>query len=305
MPLDVSQALEANTLLRSTKPYMGSAIQKTSDFSSLLLSSGIPQLREVLSNIATLPASRSHSLQEDTAQQLATSLLDSLGSSLADAKSFLHDASAELGQLELRAARDKRHSQIELGFTDMGYMDLQELVADHPQSSEKHAKTQQPANTKQDTEPAKDVVLLEDGKKDVEDALEGKKSRLHWWKLPFGRADDIAPELANALVSYFGGLERKVRGLYRFSRARLTVSAAHIRDWPAVRALASPVPAGRWTLQTASDFHATPRACCLPALRNFAEQSNVPISYNPIWLSASLSPISAQSPSNILNTAYH
>ena len=229
MVLDAAAAIQANEIFRQGE----STIQ--SDFSSLLLRSGIPQLREVLEGLCqphsaqargSQPTAAGSQIQVETAAHTAADLLLSLSSSLAETRTFLFSASAQLGQLDLRAARDKRHSEIELGFTDLGKLDLELLVTDNPAKAEGQthsAAKKQVDNAAQKTEAnsvpgnavdamgtqeVEDVQLLEDGRKDVEKALEAK--RLRWHKLPFGRADDIATDLSNGLAGYFGDLERKV-----------------------------------------------------------------------------------------------
>ena len=256
MVLDATAAIQANEILRS-----GASTHQT-DFSSLLLRSGIPQLREVLEGLCQPHPASAHGtagagsqVQVETAAHTAADLLLSLSSSLAETRTFLFSASAQLGQLDLRAARDKRHSEIELGFTDLGKLDLELLVTDNPAKAEgqPHGAPKKQVDTAalkteagtvpgnavdaMGTQEVEDVQLLEDGRKDVEKALEAK--RLRWHKLPFGRADDIATDLSNGLTGYFGDLERKVRSCeplrvraVALTNARFSSSSSRLDDCP-------------------------------------------------------------------------
>ena len=225
MPLDATQAIHANSVLRSSRPYSGSAQQKTQDFASLILQSGIPQLREVLESLSAPPQTQKYGKNSTgayananvlhllTSSYVANTFLLSLSSAIAESRSFLHTASAVLGQIDLRSARDKRHSQTELGFTDLGCVDLEALVTDNPNKSNHAIITNKAGDAVAELaslRSEREVVLLEDGKQSIERALEGRGNRLDWWKMPFGRADDVATELGNALMGYFMGLERKV-----------------------------------------------------------------------------------------------
>ena len=235
MIVDPTLAIQANAILGNSQPYAGGSASSTEDFASLFLRSGIPQLREVLEGLVAGPLASTRSnqsttlhgqhLQAQTASHLATALLLDISSAVAEARSSLYTAAGELGQLDLRAARDKRHSEIELGFTDLGKLDFELLLTDNPAKADgsassapiekvKAATTQHIASAKEvidslDTKAIEDIELLEDGQRDVARALNAK--RLRWYKLPFGRADDIATDLSNALAGYFTDLERKVR----------------------------------------------------------------------------------------------
>lgn len=236
MIVDPDMAVQANAILSKSQPYAGGSTSSSNDFASLLLRSGIPQLREVIEGLIRGPSSltsqpftpvqeQGQHLREQTAAHLATALLLDLSSALAEARADLHTAAGELGQLDLRAARDKRHSEIELGFTDLGKLDLDLLVTDNPSrpnsglpkevpvaqvraAAGKHKAIFREVVDSLEAKEVEDIQLLEDGQRDVARALNAK--RLRWYKLPFGRADDIATDLSNALSGYFADLERKV-----------------------------------------------------------------------------------------------
>lgn len=227
--LDPALANEANALFRSN----GNALSSSgSDFSSLLLTSGFPQLRQYLDELlhsslngpasASSPASISKTSQAaklhlQTALSCIEGLIWELSSCLVHASSFLHQANQQLAVLELKTAREKMHTRIELGFTDLGKIDLEALVNDTPRYTQNKRLAAESEEGKKKEEP--EAILLEDGKKDVETALMSK--RLAWWKLPLGRADDIAPALTLASGSYFAGLERKVCRRFYQNRADL------------------------------------------------------------------------------------
>lgn len=208
MPINVDQALKANKHLES------GAQHSLSSFSDASLHSGMPQISEHLANLAASPVTH----LDTTRNILARAILD-MASNLAAAHQLLYEAEGKVSRLVLAAARDRRHSEIELGFTDLDKLDLELLVADTPRRTggtetaghtavidTKATSTQ--AMVGQSDTGIEEVVLLEDGTKGVETAL--NSTRLTWWKLPIGRADDIATDLAISLSSYFAGLERKL-----------------------------------------------------------------------------------------------
>lgn len=208
MQLDVDQALQANSLLQTNSP------SSLSEFSALSLRSGLPQLSEHIANLAASASTR----QETVKNILARAILD-MASNLAAAHQLLYEAEGRVGRLALTTARDRRHSEIELGFTDLDKLDLEQLVSDSPprvggqgttaQTTVIDAKARSTDLKLHESTPAvEEVILLEDGTKGIETALSSK--RLSWWKLPLGRADDVATDLAISLHTYFAGLERKL-----------------------------------------------------------------------------------------------
>lgn len=208
MPIDLDRAMQANSYLQP------GAKHSVSSFSAMSLHSGIPQLCEHIANLAASPTTR-----RDTVQNiLARAVLD-MASNLAAAHQLLYEAEGKVGRLALTTARDKKHSEIELGFTDLDKLDLEQLVSDTPprihgkgtagQTAVVDAKAPSGHIAADETTTSVDqVVLLPDGTRGVEMALNNK--RLSWWKLPVGRADDISTDLAISLSTYFAGLERKL-----------------------------------------------------------------------------------------------
>lgn len=214
--VDIARALQANNLLLTNGP------SSLAHYSNLSIRAGIPQLTEHLSALASEPDTQLQMLQ----YSLARLRLD-LASSVAGSFQTLYEAEAAVGRLALRSARDKKHSEIELGFTDLDKLDLEQLVTDSPPTAARQrtsriatmAYTKSPVAVDHHDNPAisskpeadedfEQVTLLEDGSKGVKRALE--HPRLRWWKLPLGRADDVAAELAAGLALYFGDLERKL-----------------------------------------------------------------------------------------------
>lgn len=151
-----------------------------------------------------------------------------MASALTESKHVLFDANMALSRIELKVARDRRHTQIELGFTDLGHVDLEQLLSEEgvPASTSISSRKTLPSGkadestssavsaTTAESTANRPIILLKDGKRSVERVLE-QGNKLVWWKLPFGKADDVAPELGVATQGYFGDLERKVsaRGL--------------------------------------------------------------------------------------------
>lgn len=208
MQIDLDLALQANTLLLSNSH------RSMGEFSSLSLRSGVPQISEHIANLAASASTH----EETTRNILARAILD-LASNLASAHQLLYEAEGKVGRLALTTARDRRHSEIELGFTDLDKLDLEQLVSDSPpriggkgtsgQTAVIDAKApSSEGKVEQSTSGVEEIVLLEDGTKGVETALNNK--RLAWWKLPLGRADDVTTDLAISLSTYFAGLERKL-----------------------------------------------------------------------------------------------
>lgn len=208
MQIDLDQALQANNMLQCNSH------STLSDFSSLSLRSGIPQISEYISNLATSTTTR----QETVRNILARAILD-FASNLAAAHQLLYEAEGKIGRLVLTTARDRKHSEIELAFTDLDKLDLEQLVSDSPPRVAGKGTSAQTAvidakapssevHLNPNTSGIEEVVLLEDGTRGVETALNSK--RLSWWKLPLGRADDVATDLAISLSTYFAGLERKL-----------------------------------------------------------------------------------------------
>lgn len=208
MQINIDQALQANEILQS------SSRSSISDFSALSLRSGLPQLSE---HVTTLAASAD--TRRWTIKNIFTRAILDMASNLAAAHQLLYQAEGQVGRLALTTARDRKHSEIELGFTDLDKLDLEQLVSDSPPrvtSNTSSGKTavidagasSAPVELHSSTSNVEEVTLLEDGIKGVQAALGHK--RLAWWKLPLGRADDVATDLAISLYTYFAGLERKL-----------------------------------------------------------------------------------------------
>ena len=216
--VDPALAIEANRTLSGNSQKLALSTSATTDFATMLLRSGIPQLRELVEGLADVPLEGIASSNIPVSHRATyASQLSDLAYALSDAvvgsSQLVSRARGEVANLQLRYARDKRHSQLELGFTDLDKLDLDMLINDIPADPQRHLGGEEEevalANAAaSDGAEQHAQALLDDGRRDVQNALAHK--RLKWWKLPFGRADDIATDLNTALVTYFAGLERKV-----------------------------------------------------------------------------------------------